>query len=1167
MKKNKFREFFLSSWAIDNRTTIFLLTAVITLSGMLSYQFLPKENFPEIQWPVIMVSTPYPGTAAKDIENLVSRKIEKELKGIDGVKEINSTSIQDFSSVFVEFETNVDLDEAKRQVQEAVDRAKSDLPNDLPTDPIVVDIDLSEIPIMQLIVSGPFDNVSLKKYSEDIKDRIEELAEIRRVDIIGAPEREIKVDVDLFKLEAANLTMGDVEQAIAGENVIISGGDLDINKQKVSVRLNQEFKDISDLENLLVRSIRGNSAYIKDIATVEDGFKERASIARKDGLPVMTLNVIKKGGENLVDASIEIKSILEEMQAEEFPEALTILISNDQSELTFNMLDELINTIIIGFILVTLVLMFFMGLRDALFVGLAVPLSSFISFAVLYGMGYSMNLILLFAFILAMGIVVDNAIVVIENTYRIFMESDLPIKQAAKKAAGEVIAPVFSGTLTTVCPFLPLLFWAGPVGEFMGFLPVVMIITLFASLFVAYVINPVFAAAFMKKEDPNAAQTRTKRILIYSGITAVLGLLIHFTASEIFGNFLIFMAVFVLFNGFILRHAINWFQQKAIPSIKNAYRGLLRWSLDYPWAVIAGTFAVIFLTMVGVQMANIKFIQFPTTEPNFIYVYNELPLGTNIEETDSVTRILEDRVMEVVGQDNPIIKSVITNIAIGAGDANSFDQSSSAPNKGKITVEFVEFKKRNGESTLDYLGKIRENVKGIAGAKVVVGQDEGGPPGSAPIEVMVTSENFEEMMQVSEDLFAYLDSVNIAGIEKLKWDADDKRPEFLIDINRERARANGLSSGQIGMAIRTGLFGKEVSKFRDREDEYPIMLRLDEKYRDNISDLINMRVTFMDMATGRFRSIPISAVADVELSEEYGGINRTDLEKSVAITSNVLTEYNVEVVANETKYWVGEFLKQGRGSDEVDIKVGGQIEDMAEQSEFLGTAFGAAILLIFMILVTQFNSFSNVIIILSQVILSVVGVFIGHAVMGMDFSVVLSGVGIVVLAGIVVNNGIILLDFFNIMQKQGYNLKDSIIEGGAVRFTPVLLTATSTVLGLVPLALSFNINFESLLTRLDPQIYFGGFSAAFWQPFSWSIIFGLSFATIITLLVVPVIYYQIKRFEDWFGRKIGTRPAKEAAVIESDYSNGQDNGHSNGSAHYDDAYTDEDEEAPSPMEV
>ncbi|MEL6654055.1 MAG: efflux RND transporter permease subunit, partial [Bacteroidota bacterium] len=435
-----------------------------------------------------------------------------------------------------------------------------------------------------------------------------------------------------------------------------------------------------------------------------------------------------------------------------------------------------------------------------------------------------------------------------------------------------------------------------------------------------------------------------------------------------------------------------------------------------------------------------------------------------------------------------------------------------------------------------------------------------------PIEVMITSEDFNEMMKVSEDLFAYLDSVNIPGVEKLKWDADDKRPEFLVNINRERARANGLSSGQIGMAIRTGLFGKEVSKFRDREDEYPIMLRLDEKYRDNISDLINMRVTFMDMATGRFRSIPISSVADVELSEEYGGINRTDLEKSVAITTNVLTEYNVADVANETQYWVGEFIKQGRGSDEVAINVGGQIVDMEEESAFLGTAFLIALLLIFMILVTQFNSLSNVIIILSQVLLSIVGVFLGHAVMGMDFSVVLSGVGIVVLTGIVVNNGIILLDFFNLMQKQGYNLKDSIIEGGAVRFTPVVLTATSTVLGLVPLAFSFNINFETLLTDLDPQIYFGGFSAAFWQPFSWSIIFGLTFATVITLLVVPVIYYQIKRFEDWSARSLRLRSAQPEVV---DNGQSHSNGHDNSNGYYPDSLEDEDEEAeaPSPMEV
>lgn len=1148
MKKSNFREFFLSSWAIDNKTTIFLLTIVITVCGMAAYKFLPKENFPEIQWPVILVSTPYPGTSANDIENLVSRKIEKELKGIDGIKEINSTSIQDFSSVFVEFETDVDLDEAKTNVQEAVDRAIPNLPSDLPADPQVIDIDLSEIPVMMINVTGPFDNVTLKRFAEDLKDRIEQIGEIRRVDIVGAPEREIQIDVDLYKLEAANLTLGDIEQAINGENVIISGGELDINNQKVAVRMNQELRSISDIEDIVVRSGRGNSAYLKDIARVTDGFKEKESFARLDGNPVLTLNVIKKGGENLVNASIQIKDILEEMQTTVFPESLKLVLSNDQSELTFNMLDELINTIIIGFILVTLVLMFFMGVRDALFVGLAVPLSSFISFAVLYAMGYSMNLILLFSFILAMGIVVDNAIVVIENTYRIFQEQGLSIGQSAKKAAGEVIAPVFSGTLTTVCPFLPLLVWPGPVGEFMGFMPVVMIITLFASLFVAYVINPVFAATFMKKSDRNRPINH-KALGMYAGIAFLLGILFHIAGWHSVANFSIFMGIFVLLNGYLLRFAIQWFQEKALPWMKEFYRDTLRWSLDHPGWVFAGTALVLFLTIAAVSLSGIKTIQFPTTEPNFIYVYNEMPNGTNIVRTDSVTRILEARVKEAIGENNPIIKSIVSNVAIGAGDPNSFDQSTAKSHKGKVTVEFVEFKKRNGASTLDYLGRVREAVKGIAGAKIVVGQDEGGPPGSAPIEVQITSEDFTPMMNVSEDLFNYLDSVNIAGIEKLKWDADDKRPEYLINIDRERARTMGMSSGQIGMAIRTGLFGKEISKFRDKEDDYPIILRLDKKYRSEINDLLNMRVTFMDMASGRFRSIPISAVASIEYSEQYGGINRSDLEKSVLITTNVLTEYNVADVAEEVKYWVNEFKKQNRIEPGVNVRVGGQIEDMAEEGGFLGVAFGFSILLIFMILVTQFNSFSSVLIILSQVLLSMIGVFLGHAVMGMDFSVVLSGVAIVVLAGIVVNNGIILLDFFQLLQNQGYSLRDSIIEGGAIRMTPVLLTASSTVLGLVPLALSFNINFETLLSDLDPQIYFGGFSAAFWQPFSWSIIFGLTFATVVTLLIVPVIYYQTKRLESWFRRSIlgktdTIETQQNVDSSASDYHNGV-NGHGN----------------------
>ncbi|GAB4419153.1 MAG: efflux RND transporter permease subunit [Bacteroidia bacterium] len=1135
MKNKPFKEFIVSSWAIDNRVTVFLLTGIIVITGLLTFNALPKENFPEIQWPVIFVSTPYPGTSAEDIENLVTRKIEKELKGIEGVKEINSTSIQDFSSVFVEFETDVDLIEAKREVEDAVNRAKSELPNDLPSDPQVVDINLSEIPIMFINVSGPFDNVTLKRYAEDIKDEIENQLkkEILRVDIVGAPQREIQVNVDLLKMEAAGVSFDNIEQTVSSENVIISGGEISMGMQKMAVRLNGEINTIEELSNLVIRAGKGNIVYLRDIATIVDGYKERDSYARLNGQPVLTLNIIKKAGENLVQASDKIKALVQDMSDKRFPANLTVTISADQSQLTRNTLNELTNTIIIGFILVTLVLMVFMGVRDSLFVGLAVPLSSFIAFLFLPALGFTMNLVVLFAFILAMGIVVDNAIVVIENTYRIFTEEKLPIAQAAKKAAGEVIIPVFSGTLTTVCPFLPLLFWKGPVGEFMYFMPVVMIIALFASLFVAYVINPVFAASFMKKEDPDAP-VQHRKVWIYTGILVVLGLLFHVGSVASIGNLLVFAALFVLLNAYVLRYVIRWFQRAAIPSVKNAYRITLRWAVEHPGLVILGTIGIVVMTIVLVVVANIKFIQFPTTEPNFAYVYNELPNGTEIEVTDSVTRILEKRVYEALGENNPVVKSVITNVAIGAGDANSFDQSGAKPHKSKITVEFVGIKERNGTSTRDILDRLRANVQGIAGTRVTVDQDQGGPPGSAPIEMQITSEDFRDMMAVSEDLFAYLDSLNIAGIEKLKWDVDEKRPELLIDINREKASEMGLSSGQIGMALRTALFGKEISKFRDKEDEYDITLRLSEKYRQEISELLNMRITYMDQSTGSFRSVPISSVADFRYSASYGGINRSDLKKSVRITSNVLTEYNVNDVNAEVEYWVGEFIKQDRSRRGVEIEVGGQSKDQAEEGAFLGVAFIVSIGLIFLILVIQFNSLSNVLILMGQILLSTVGVFLGHAVMGMDFSVVLSGVGLVVLAGIVVNNGIILLDFTEVLRKQGLSLKEAVIEGGTVRFTPVFLTASSTVLGLVPLALSLNINFGTLLSDLDPQIFFGGDSAAFWEPFAWSIIFGLTFATFVTLVIVPVLYYQVKRADEWLRRVMGIGPAAQQPADDED---------------------------------
>lgn len=1082
----------------------------IVLAGATAYNSLPKENFPEIDFPMIFVATPYPGTSPSDIEKLVNKKIEKELKGIKGVKEINSSAFQDYGNVFVEFEPDVDIPEAKREVQEAVDRAKSELPTDLPNDPQVQDINLSEIPIMTINLSGPYDKVALKNFAEELQDDLEnEVEEILRADIIGALEQEVQVDIDLYKMQQAWVTFGDVESAIANENVIISGGEINMGRQKVAVRLNSELKSAEAISNLMVRSGKGHSLYLRDIATVTDGFKEQESYARLNGDPVITLSVIKKGSKNLVDASIKIQALLKRLQEDKFPQNLTVTIAQDQSVMTLTTLSELTNTIIIGFILVILVLMFFMGVRDAFFVGLAVPISSLIAFAIIPLFGFTLNLIVLFTFILAMGIVVDNAIVVIENTYRIFKEEKLPIKIAAKKAAGEVIAPVFSGTLTTIAPFTPLLFWPGTVGDFMGFLPVTMIITLFASLFVAYVISPVFAVSFMKE---GKEKVNYKNLLIYSGIFGLLAIFLHVGGNTLFGNLMIFMVIFVWLNAVVLRPVIDWFQNHILVAFKKAYRNTLRWSVNHSGIVLGATGVFMFLVIAVIGAYPPKVIFFPEADPNFVYIYNEMPVGTKAEVTDSITKIIEKRVNTVIEPYQDIVKSVISNVAVNAGDPRSMNAGgSSTPHKSRVTVEFVSVKDRKDKNTAVIMDEIRQAVKGVVGAKIVVDKEANGPPSGAPIEIQLTSEDQEILMNFGAGLLTFLESKSIPGVEKLKSDAESDKSELIVNIDKVRASELGLSSGQIGTTLRTAIYGKEVSKFRPpkSEDEYDIVLRLDEKYRNDLNSLLNMNITYMDQATGGFRSIPISTVADFEYSSAISGINRTDLEKSVTISTNIIDPYNPAEVSKDIMYWVGSYKDASSTGSAINVTLGGQVVEQEKEGAFLSKAFGFAFLFIFLILVTQFNSIINVMIIMTQILLSSLGAMLGVTLMGMDFSVIMNGVGIIALAGIVVNNGIILLDFIRMLEKEGMDLKEAVVEGSAIRFTPVLLTASSTVLGLVPLALSMNINFETLFTQLDPQIFFGGDSAAFWGPLSWTIIWGLSFATIITLVFVPVLYYAV----------------------------------------------------------
>jgi multidrug efflux pump subunit AcrB len=1120
--KDMFKEFKPSSWSIDNRTAIYIFTIIITLAGLSAYLKLPKEQFPEIKLPQIIVQTIYPGTSPENMENLVSKQIEKQVKNLTGVKKVTSNSFQDYSVVIVEFNTDVKVDKAKRDVKDAVDKAKKDLPKNLPNEPEVKDIDLSELPILYVNLSGNYDLNKLKKYADKIKDKIEALKEIKRVDLVGALEREIQINVDLYKMQAAGIGFDDIERGVAAENLSATPGQVSMNNQKRILSIKNEFKSVDQIQQIIIKNAFGKAVYLRDIAEIKDAFQEQKSYARLYGKNVITLNIIKASGQNLINASDKINALLEDMQVQELPNDLSVVVTGDQSETTRTTLHDLINTIIIGFILVTVILMFFMGVSNALFVAMSVPLSCAIAFLVMPTIGFTLNMIVLFSFLLALGIVVDDAIVVIENTHRIFDNGKMPIKKAAKLATGEVFLPVLSGTLTTLIPFIPLAFWSGVIGQFMFYLPITLIITLLASLFVAYIINPVFAVDFMKPHNPNDTGVRvfTKKDKIIMIIAATIILLSYITRSWSFGNFILLLYVFVLLEKFVLEKWIHTFQNKTWPAFQDWYTRILNRSLNHPFKVLGIAFVIcIFsIVIVGIRKPNVVF--FPSGQPNFTYVYLNMPVGTDQAYTNEVLKTIETKVYKVLEMDpahnkfNPMVKSIISNVTVGAVDPNS-GEVGEFPNKGKVTVAYVPFAEREGGNTNDCLMKIREAVKGIPGAEITVDKEQGGPPLPKPIVIEISGDNLDSLVRTADRLKRELKLKQIPGVEELRSDFQSSNPEIVFDLDRQRMNAEGMNTYQVAMGLRTAVFGKEVSRYRDANEDYPITLRLAKDQRDNIDAVRNMPITFRDMATGIVRTIPISSFATIDYATTYGGIKRKNQKRIISLSSNVLTGYNEnEVVAS-----VAEAIKDFNVPSGVQLKMGGQQEEQAETMGFLGNAMFIAVALIFLILVMQFNSFSRTIIIMTEILFSVFGVMLGCGLFKTDISIVMSGIGIVALAGIVVRNGILLVEFMDSKLHEGMDPRAAILEAGRTRMTPVLLTATAAILGLIPLAVGMNIDFSTLLSEWNPHIYFGGDSVAFWGPLAWTMIYGLSFATFLTLILVPVMCLLSFQFKDWVKAK------------------------------------------------
>lgn len=1135
------KEFKLSTWSINNKMTVFVIIGMIFLAGIFSYQSMPRESFPEIVVPQIYVATPYPGNSAIDIEKLITRPLEKEINGISGVEEIISTSIEGFSSIQVEFDFSVSPTEALRKVKDKVDAAKSDkdFPTDLPADPTVQEMNFAElIPIMNINLSGDFSMDQLKEYGEYLEDEIEKVPEISKVDIRGIQDKEIEISVDLYKMEISKISFNDIAMAIQNENMTISGGDLLENGIRRNVRIIGEFKSAKEIEDIIVKQENEDIVYLRDIANVSFREQEKQSYAREFSQPVVMLDVTKRGGENLINASTQIDKIIAEAQEDYFPSNLYISKTNDQTNDTKTMVADLENSIILGIILVVVVLLFFLGIRNALFVGIAIPLSMFISFIILNALGVTLNTMVLFSLVIALGMLVDNGIVVVENVYRLLDEGYSNI-DAAKYGVGEVAMPIIASTATTLAAFLPIAFWPGMMGEFMRYLPITLIIVLSSSLFVALVINPMLTSVYMKIKEN---EVNFKKILIYSSIIFAIGVLFIIAGLSTgsgglnaLGLLLVLAGLLRVVNTKLLTPGTEWFQNIFLPRLENFYGKTLQYVLQgrRPGIFFVGTFGLLIFAIMLFMAFPPKVLFFPETPPKQVYVYLEYPIGTDIEKTNQLSIEVENRIQEYlkkyeVNGENNLITSVIGQVGEGTSDPNQGQQGGTTPNKARITVDFVKFMDRGGIATDDVLIDIRNLLHDFPGVNITVDRPADGPPTGAPINIEVTGDDYEQLLETADNLRQFINNSNVLGIEDLKLDVEQGKPEMPIIIDRQKARRLNISTGQIGDALRTSLFGKEVSTFKDGEDDYPINIRLMDKYRYNKDLLVNQKITFRNQSSGQIVQVPISSVAHAETSSTFSAVKRKDMNRVITIFSNVLENFNPTDVNDQIK----NALKSYHLPKNISISFTGEQESQAEEMAFLSKALLIAVFLIFLILVGQFNSTSTPVIISISVLLSLIGVLFGLIIFRMEFIIMMTMIGIISLAGIVVNNAIVLIDYTNLIMKRKrleQNLEEgtltkeliyeSIVEGGRTRLRPVLLTAITTILGLLPLAIGININFMTLFTEFDPQFYIGGENVVFWGPMSWTIIFGLTFATFLTLIIVPIMYSMLNNLKFRLNRK------------------------------------------------
>jgi multidrug efflux pump len=1154
-KKEVHKEFGLSSWAINNKTTMYVLIVLILILGAGAYYSMPRESFPEVKETKIYISSIYPGNTAEDIEKLITDPIEDKLKTVSNVVEITSTSQEDYSIIIVEFDENISVEAAKQKVKDEVDSETSgeDWPtfNGAKVEPNVFDLSLSEeMPILNINISGDYPIEKLKEYGEYLEDEIESLQEIKQVDIRGAQDKEVEVAVDIYKMMAAQVSFNDIINTINGENMTMSAGNLITSGQRRTIRIIGEIDKPSDLENFVVKSEHNNPIYLKDIATVTFKDEDKTTYAREFGKPVVMLDVKKRSGKNMVAASEQIRVIVDDAVANVFPPDLKVTIANDQSSQTIGQVDDLVNNIFFGIILVVTVLMFFLGFKNALFVGFAIPMSMFMSLMILNLLGYTMNTMILFGLIMGLGMLVDNGIVVVENVYRLMNEEGLSRTEAAKKGIGEIAFPIIISTATTVAAFIPLGLWPGIMGEFMKYFPITLSVVLGSSLFVAIFFNSVMVSQFMTTEDKNLP---LKQIIKLSGTIALIGILIFIFGGSYrgLGTLMVITSILLWVYRLFLRKWSNHFQNDILPRYELLYERTLRAALKgkRPIFIVIATCLLLILAFVGFgasigsQRTKVEF--FPDNTPNQIIVYIEYPEGTDIKKTNALTKDIESRVYKIIndpifmdGDYNFLTESAVSQVGEGAGNPQT-DGGSAAemPHRGKITATMREFKYRRGADSKDLLKKVQEALKDIyPGVAISVEKDAAGPPVGYPINIELEGDDYAELINTAEKMRNFLNTKNIQGIDELKIDVNKSKPAMQVHVDRKKAGELGVSSGQVGQQLRNSIFGAKAGIYKENGDDYDIYVRFNEENRYNTSAIFNQKITFRDMASGQIKEIPVSAVAKQNNTSGFSAIKHRDVKRVVTLYSALSPGFtDAGAIVSKIQHEMQSFSEK---PDTIKIDYTGQIEEQNKQMAFLMSAFFIGLGLIFFILIFQFNSVSKPGIIMLAVFLSFIGVFGGMVITGSSFVIMMTMMGIISLAGIVVNNGVVLLDYTQLLidrKKIEHDLEDNqyvskeelfeaIVKAGKARLRPVLLTAITTILGLIPLAIGLNINFFTFFSDFDANIYMGGDNVIFWGPLAWTVIYGLFVATFLTLVVVPILFYLITRFKMWlYNDRVATK--------------------------------------------